>query len=65
MIKSGDRVTRMIGQGVPMDLKVSEVTDTEIICGPWKFCKVTGAEIDDDMGWGAPPLPTGSYLEME
>jgi len=65
-IKPGDTVCRMLGGTVPMDLLVSEVTDTEILCGPpdggWMFCRKTGAEIDPELGWGAPPLHTGSFL---
>lgn len=65
-IKPGDTVRRMLGGTVPMDLLVSEVTDTEILCGPrdegWMFCRKTGAEIDPELGWGAPPLHTGSFL---
>jgi len=45
-----------------MKLRVTRVTDKRIICGSWKFCKRTGAEIDEDLDWGPPPLATGSYL---
>lgn len=47
-----------------MELRVTDITDTEIICGPYTFDKATGAEIDDDLNWGAPPKITGSYIEL-
>ena len=36
---------------------------------PWEFDKKTGAEIDDDLGWGPPTAEepnkmTGSFIEM-
>jgi hypothetical protein len=58
-VKPGDIVTRNMC-GLPMELKVSEVTSDRIKCGPWEFDKSTGAEIDEDLGWGA--RATGSYL---
>lgn len=60
-IKVGDSVTRMIAGSVPMVLKVTEVDDF-IHCGPWKFSKETGAEIDDEIGWDE--STTGSYLKV-
>ena len=62
-VKVGETVTRMLAGTITMELKVSEVTDERIICGPWEFCASTGAEIDDDLGWGPPPLATGSDLQ--
>jgi hypothetical protein len=47
---AGQVVTRMLGGYIPMELKVTEVTDAEIICGPWRFDKETGVEIDEDIG---------------
>lgn len=58
-VKPGDIVTRVMC-GMPMQLKVSEVTDDRIKCGPWEFCKASGAEIDEELGWGG--ARTGSYL---
>lgn len=57
----GDVVTRILA-GIPMKLRVSEVTPELISCGPWTFDPLTGAEIDEELGWGPPPLATGSYL---
>lgn len=59
----GDTVTRNLA-GVAMRLAVTELTPDTIVCGWWTFCRHTGAEIDEDLGWGAPPLRTGSYLVM-
>jgi len=58
-MKVGDTVFRKIGDMV-MELKVSAITDRYIICGPWKFDKETGAEIDEDLGWNK--TASGSYL---
>ena len=63
-IKKDDMVTRMLAGTIPMELKVTEVTDTKIICGPWEFDKATGAEIDDYLNWGPSPKFTGSYLKV-
>jgi hypothetical protein len=63
-IKVGDVVTRMLAGTIPLELLVTEVTDTKIICGGgWEFDKATGAEIDDFLNWGPPPLMTGSFLK--
>jgi hypothetical protein len=63
-VKVGDTVRRMIAGVVPMNLVVTAVADGVITCGPWKFDEATGAEIDEDLGWGPhPKYPhTGSYL---
>lgn len=64
--KVGDIVTRLLG-GIPMKLKVTEVDDKFIYCGPkdvgWKFDRNTGAEVDEELGWGNEG--TGSYLVEE
>ena len=55
-VKVGDIVLRMLSGVVPMKLKVSEVTDTLILCGPkdvgWAFERRSGAEVDEELGWG-------------
>jgi hypothetical protein len=61
-IKPGDRVTRMLGGTIPQELIVQNVTDTIIDCG-WTFDRKTGAEVDEDLGWGPPPKLTGSFLK--
>jgi len=62
-IKPGDIVTRMLAGVVPMQLEVSEVTDTQIICGDWKFSRLSGVEIDEELGWDSDH--SGSYLKAE
>lgn len=63
-IEVGQTVTRMLAGSVPMELKVTQVTETTIVCGAWVFDKRTGAEIDDDLGWGPAPKMTGSYIKL-
>lgn len=48
-IQPGDTVTRMLCMTIPMQLKVTRVTDQTIECGPWTFDRDTGHEIDDDI----------------
>ena len=59
----GDVVVRMLAGTLPMKLRVSKLTDKVITCGDWDFDRATGAEIDELLGWGPPPLMTGSYLD--
>lgn len=61
-VKAGDTVTRMIAGSIPMVLKVTAV-DEYIHCGPWKFSRKTGAEIDEEIGWDE--STTGSVLKLE
>ncbi len=58
-IAPGDRVTRIIC-GIPMTLLVSSV-DEFIHCGPWKFSRRNGAEIDEDLDFNE--KITGSFLQ--
>jgi hypothetical protein len=60
----GDTVIRWLAGVAPMPLKITERTDDLIVCGPWTFDRKTGAEIDPDLGWGPPPLMTGSFLKV-
>lgn len=62
-IKAGDKVTRVLAGSISMELTVKSVSETVIDCG-WTFDRKTGAEIDEDLGWGAPPKMTGSYLVL-
>jgi len=65
-IAAGDFVLRRFG-GVPkpLRLKVTLVTADRIICaGGWEFDRQSGAEIDEDLGWG-PGTVTGSLIEPE
>lgn len=61
--KVGDFVLRWLaGIPTPMRLKVVSVTANLIICyGGWEFDRKTGAEIDEDLGWG-PDVATGSFI---
>lgn len=47
--------------GTEMKLQITEVTDKLIVCGPWMFDRATGAEVDEDLGWGR-GWGTGSIL---
>jgi len=57
----GEFVTRNMA-GIDMELKISAIDDKYIHCGLWKFCKFTGAEVDEDLNWGPPPQHTGSFI---
>jgi len=61
-IKVDDVVTRMLAGTVAMNLKVSEISEKLIHCGPWTFSRQSGAEIDDELGWGE--KGTGSFLVL-
>lgn len=61
LVEVGELVGRKFA-GMIMPLFVSELTDTLIICGGWKFDRATGAEVDEELGWGPLPLITGSFL---
>jgi hypothetical protein len=67
-LKVGDTITRWLAGTIPMELRVTEITDTEILCGPrgvgYMFDKATGAEIDEELGWGPLPKMTGSYIKV-
>jgi hypothetical protein len=60
-VKPGDKVIRMLAGTIPMELTVQNVSDTTIDCG-WTFDRKTGAEVDEELGWGPPPKMTGSYI---
>jgi len=61
-LQIGDTVTRMLAGALPIELLISDITENLIVCGPWTFDKVTGAEIDEELGWGN--IVTGSYLVL-
>lgn len=61
-IRIGDTVVRYMA-GITMDLPVTNLRHDRIICADWEFCIDTGAEIDEDLGWGPPPCKgTGSFI---
>lgn len=61
-IKIGDTFVRMLAFQIPCDLQVTKLTDTVIEGGLWTFDRATGAEIDEYLNWGPPPLMTGSFI---
>lgn len=46
-VEVGDKVNRMLAGSLMMLLQVSEITDDQILCGPWVFDRKTGHEVDD------------------
>jgi hypothetical protein len=70
-LQVGDIVKRKMGLGGPVKLKITELDDDFIYCGPpgvgWKFNRDQGYEVDEEMGWGIRQgnrvTMTGSYLE--
>jgi hypothetical protein len=54
----------MLGGDIPMKIEVTGITDSLIHCGPWTFCRHTGAEVDEYLDWGPPPLWTGSFIRL-
>jgi len=60
-LKVGDKITRMLA-GAPMKLKITEIDDKLIHCGWWAFSKITGAEVDEELGWDGITI-TGSYIK--
>lgn len=71
-VKVGDMLVRVLGaNGVPMPVIVGEIKDGRVKVGSgdgvipwqmgWTFDQKTGAEIDEDLGWG-PDTITGSYI---
>lgn len=61
-VKAGDTVIRMLGGQVPMEMKVTDVSENYIHCGDWRFDKEHGIEFDPGLGWGIAFGKTGSYL---
>ena len=61
-VRPGDVVTRMLAGAIPIQLKASSIDDDLIHCGPWTFDRVTGIEVDEELGWGPRFGVTGSYL---
>jgi hypothetical protein len=62
-VKAGDRVTRVMGGSIIMELLVTRVDDHLIHCGGgWTFDRETGIEEDEELGWGVRFGLTGSRL---
>lgn len=71
-LKVGDTVIRLLAGVVPMPITVFEITNGVVKCripeigdDYWQFDLQTGDEIDAELGWGPPPLRTGSCLVLE
>ena len=64
-LKVGDLVTRWLAGTIPMTLRVTGISHAIVECADWTFDRATGAEIDEDLGWGPPPRMTGSYIVAE
>jgi len=60
----GDVVVRNLC-GAKHELKITKITEDVVHCGPWRFCRTSGMEIDDDCRWGPEFGRTGSVLEQE
>ena len=65
----GQEVTRWLAGTLPQKMIVLKIENGRIYCGSpeypgadWEFDPDTGAEIDDDLGFGPPPKITGSYI---
>lgn len=62
-VKTGDTVIRLLAGVVEQRLKVTDVQGDLVFCGPWTFDRITGVEIDADLGWGPTTGVTGSYIK--
>lgn len=60
-LKVGDPVERWLG-GAPMRMEVSRILPDRVVCALWEFCRMTGVEIDEELGWGPKSGFTGSYI---
>jgi hypothetical protein len=67
--KVGTVVTRMLAGTIPMKLEVTQVDDNVIYCGKkgigYKFDRLTGAEVDEELEWGPEFGVTGSFLKFD
>lgn len=54
-VKEGDTVIRFVAGTMPTELEVTHVTNDRIVCADWEFDRISGAEIDELLGWGPPP----------
>lgn len=64
-LQKGDIAVRWMSNIHPQELKVTHIDEdlNTIHCGPWTFCRDTGAEIDEDLRWGQ--QGTGSVLRLK
>jgi hypothetical protein len=61
-IAVGDTVIRMLAGSVPIELEVTAIDDVHFHCGPWKFRRDTGAEVDEGLSFDG-LTRTGSYIK--
>lgn len=65
-IRPGEVVCRLLVGRIPILMTVARVDEERIYCDEdgmtWSFDRLTGAEIDDGIGWGPRYGTTGSYL---
>ena len=60
--KVGDKVTRMLGGSIPINMVIDKIEDGIITASLWTFDEETGAEVDEYLDWGPPPKHTGSFI---
>ncbi len=60
-VKEGQEVYRYLCGTIEMPLLVSQVDSLYIHCGPWKFLKENGNEVDEDLDWDG-LTKTGSFI---
>lgn len=63
-LKVGSPVTRWLAGTVPCKFKITEIDDDFFHCGPWKFRKDNGCEVDEDLGWDG-VAHTGSFIKKD
>lgn len=62
--EEGQKVMRYLSSArIPMPLIVTKVHEGLVWCGPWTFDDETGAEEDEELGWGRSQGITGSWIE--
>jgi len=59
-LEPGALAIRWLGGCCMMQVKVTEVTPETILCGPFRFSRLTGAELDPALGWTA--AMSGSWI---
>jgi hypothetical protein len=71
-VRVGDVVYRYLAGVAEMEMRVTTVSEDRIECtavdapvDTWTFDRKTGAEIDEDLGWGPQYGVTGSYILAE
>jgi len=47
-LKEGDIFIRLFSGVIPMEMRVTSITNDEIISGPWKFHRITDGRYDED-----------------